>query len=83
MPADDPPGGYTFSADFRGETLTYAEADRAVEMEWYWARGYSIVASSIRTWRYDDGRTAPVTPESGPWWSTGPSATLGTGRASP
>ena len=63
MPSDDAPGGYTFSADFRGETLTYAEADRAVEMEWYWARGYSIVASSIRTWRYHDGRTAPVTPE--------------------
>jgi hypothetical protein len=56
------PGG-GFSADFRGETLTYSEGDRMVEMEWYWARGYSIVASSIRTWRYRDGRTAPVTPE--------------------
>ena len=54
---------FTIEVEFRGETLHYVEPTRRTSMEWYWASGYSIVASSIRLWRHADGRESPVTDE--------------------
>jgi hypothetical protein len=54
---------FTIEVEFRGETLHYIEPNRRTSMEWYWTSGYSIVASSIRSWRHADGSESPVTDE--------------------
>jgi hypothetical protein len=63
-PAPSPPlaDDYTFSVDFRGETLTYKEAHRSASMIWTWTSGYRISAGSLDAWRNADGTYSAMTP---------------------
>lgn len=54
---------YKFEADFRGETLTYIEPGRKVQIEWTWNNAYRIYLQSIKHWLNADETSSPVSDE--------------------